>query len=240
MAADVNTYQAGYQSAPMQTFAETTFTGPETPMDTFAGSTFDNLTSTMSNYTEISSSLPSFPETYNIHGTYTYMRDEPKSEFGSFGREAASPSSGGEKFSATMHYQGQYEAYSEEAYLKQGGFVSVDNHEFYPKGAPGAFQGGSFPPGTSMPGGYTPDQKDNVYQHAAGFQSNQQLFHGTDRQGFQGYQPGYYDNQRLAGADTNFNFPSHGGIYHGDISVQMARGPYQRRPSMTLGSPDSK
>ena len=270
MATDVNTYQTSYQATPVHSFAESAFSGSETSIDTFGaggggsgsggggsgsgggsgggggGSSFENLTSSMAaNYTEISSSLPSFPETYNIHGTYAYMREDTKPEFTSFtSRDSGSPGSVGEnKYSATMHYQSQYEAFSEENYIKQqGAFSAVESHEFYQKGAPTPFQGASFPSASNM-AGYNPEQKDVVYPHQTGSYpvGNQQLFPGAERgQAYQAYQPGFYDNQRLGGSDSNFNYAPPGGLYPGDLGVQMGLGPYQRRPSMSMASPETR
>lgn len=223
-----SSYQTSYPSTPLQSFTSETY-GSEssaTGMDYASG--FDSIQSALHSFQD--SSLPSFQDTYNIHGTYTYMRQaseqqdtKPPPEFLSSFRDESSQ---GEKF--PIQYHGQYQAFTEESYLKHN-FLASENPEFYKQSPAPAHS--NFSQEFSSPNmpGYNPDQKDTVF-HGSSFQGSPGLFQGSERQGFQGYPPGYYEGQRISTPDTNFNYPSPGssGIF------PLGRQPYQRRSSLTM------
>ncbi len=222
-------YQATYQTAPLQSFASEGYGSDTSTMDYQTG--FDSIQATLQSFQD--SSLPSFQDTYNIHGTYAYMRqaEDTKPEvFTSFNSEDNSP---GDKFTSSIQYHGQYQTFSDEAYLKQN---FLENPEFYQKQGQAQGQSQGLSPGfsqefsSSMPG-FSPDQKDSVF-HSGGFQSGQHIYQGGDRpQGFPGYPPGYYDSQRMSSTpDTNFNYPSP----NAGTMFPIGRQPFQRRSSLTM------
>lgn len=221
------------------------------------------------------SPIPSIGETYNIHGTYAYLRDDSSNGGGGGGGGGGAGKSGDlisafrdentpaptpgspqdTKFSNTsmFHYGQAYQAFPDEiSFMKQQGNFAVENNPDYytakqqqpqaqqpqqPVQAQQQQHTNSSGSSTGFPSPgptdfqYPPDQKDIVFQNLSGFSANQNLF--GDRSGYQGYQPGFYDNQRLT--DTNFNFQlPHAGIYREGTGVNVhGRGPYQRRSSLT-------
>ena len=202
------------------------------------------------------SPIQSIGETYNIHGTYTYLRDDGKtgdliSAFRDENTCTPAPTPGSPqdtKFSSTsmFHYGQAYQAFPDEiTFMKQQGSFAVDNPDYYPPkqqqqqqvqqqgqqhGSSSSSTGFPSPSPTEYP--YPPDQKDVVFQNLPGFQGNQAAIFG-DRAGYQGYQAGFYDNQRLT--ETNFNFQlPHAGMFRDGTGVNVhGRGPYQRRGSLT-------
>ncbi len=274
MATDISTYQAAYQSTPltsqMTSYTDSASFSGDTPLpgdSPFGG--FDSATplstsqssasgNAMQGYSESPSPIPSLPETYNIHGTYTYLRDDGGKGgdlISAFRDEntctpAGAPGSPQEnKFSNTsMFHYGQYGQFpgDDPSFMKQQGvFSPVDNSDFFSPGGKGhqpQSQGGSSGSGSGFPSPspsdfqYPPDQKDAVFQNLPGFPQGNLFGSPTDtRGGFQGYQASFYENQRLQDANFNFQLPSHAGIYR-DASGVHGRGPYPRRGS--LNNPD--
>ena len=264
MATDITTYQPQYQSttpmtSPMTPFTDTaSFSGDNQMGDSPFG--FDNMANTsqtsssgsqLQGFGDSPSPIQSIGETYNIHGTYTYLRDDGKagdliSAFRDENTCTPAPTPGSPqdtKFSSTsmFHYGQTYQAFPDEiTFMKQQGSFGVENPEYYQsKQQPQqqAQQHGSSSSSTGFPSPgpseyqYPPDQKEAVFQNLSGFQGNQALF--GDRAGYQGYQAGFYDNQRLT--ETNFNFQlPHAGMFRDGSGVTVhGRGPYQRRGSVT-------
>ena len=184
-----------------------TFSGPDTPIDTYSSGSFENLPSALHGFDN--PQLPSFQETYNIHGTYAYMRQEDIKPdiFGSFRDEPADV-----KPPPPLQYHGQYQAFTDapQSFLEQTGVFGQD-----------------FPAGMSA---FSGDQKD-VFP---GFQPGSQPMFQGDRPGFQGYQPGYYGQQRMASTESTFTFPSQGS----SAMFTGGRPAFQRRSSMPLGCPE--
>ncbi len=280
MATDINTYQASYQSTtPMTSFTDTASFSGDTQMGE-SSPFFDPIPAASSQQAPTSSTatggsqlqgfgdspspIQSLGETYNIHGTYTYLRDDGKAgdlisafrDENTCGTPAPTPGSPQDtKFSNTslFHYgQAAYtQAFPDDvSFMKQQGNFAVDNPEYYTNKQqqqlpqpqqpnpqqqhPTSSGSTGFPsPGPSdFP--YPPDQKDVVFQNLTGFQGAQtpsSLF--GDRPGYQSYQPGFYDNQRLTDSNFNFQLP-HAGMFRDGAGVSVhGRGPYQRRGSLT-------
>lgn len=270
MATDISTYQTSYpntpMTSPMTTFTDSTSYGGETPMgDSPFG--YETL-STGGNTNQAAPAAPSTPlqgfndppspissvaETYNIHGTYTYMRDDGKAGdlISSFRDEntcnsAPNPGSPEDtKFSNTslFHYS-QYQSFPDEiSFIKQQGAFAVDNQaDFYKQPQQQQQQphpqqqqqqsqhSGStgFPSPVPQDFQYPPDQKEAVFQNLSGFQGNQAVF--ADRGGYQNYQTGFYDNQRLQDSNFNFQLPTHAASMFREGSLNVhGRNMYQRR-----------
>jgi nuclear receptor subfamily 4 group A protein 2 len=169
--------------------------------------------------------MSAFPETYNIHGTYTYLPRDDKMDFVGALREDPTPEPEPEKFSQTMHYHGQYQTFPEDAYTKQG---FLDNQDFFQKHQTGFHSPSGYHPQSPMSG--FPDQKELVFQSS--FHGNQPMY--QDRAGYHSYQHGYYDNARMSGPEGNFNLGAH---MYGEMGAPVHRQAFPRRSSLTLGSP---
>ena len=249
MVTEMSTYQPpSFSGAPLHQQPATTFAsdtagfGSDAALESFG---FENIQTAMQAFQDSALSGSGFghePQTttgYTIQGTYMFQRDEKPGP--DFFRDQTSPVSPAhsDKFSTTsMPFEGQFQNFAastadEPSFIKQvaSTFVSPDSaaQDIFPKQS--SFQG-SGSPGFQQPAIPTfPDQKDSVF--SSGFQG-----FPDNRQGsFHGFQPGYFDNTRMPTPDANFNFPQgQGGVYRGDINIQIARHGYPRNLSLTIGN----
>ncbi|XP_064646082.1 nuclear receptor subfamily 4 group A member 2-like isoform X3 [Lineus longissimus] len=219
-----------YPPACMQTYqSEADYSSEPSTVDSFAQGYDPQCTTSMSTGFQESTqtALPSFLDTYSVHGSYSvFPTDSKSSQSFEFPDEQFSIS-GQEKLpSMTMHYQGQYTAFPTDETFK-GGFETPEYS--VPKTQPQSH--------ASYTQGFEP--KDSFLGQ---FQSPSHLF--TEPQGFQSYQPGFLST--AGKSESGFSVPgvippqssqAGSGYRRTDLSVQLPRPPFRRRPSLTLGSP---
>ena len=243
-----SSYHHHHQDSP---YADTSSSTTSHPMDSYSPATTDQLQSTIPNYPDSPTGLPSFQDTYNIHGTYTTLyapRDDKLSppgtpNFQPYQRDDCSPNtSSQDKFSSgpTMHYQGQYQAYpvspEEMAYVKQNAFP--DNPDYFQKMSAYAESSmDSFQ--TAAVSSYSTDQKETLPFQGTFTGNTQSMYTPGDRQSFAGYASSYFDGPRVSSNhDSNFGFPPQPSVYRGDINVQILRQPFHR-PQLPNSGPIS-
>ncbi len=251
MTSDVNNYQTSFSDTPMTSFSNSIDFGGDTPVES-QFSCFEGLHAAIG-----LSDAPSFTplETqYSIQGTYFFQRDAHPSAGGS----STAPTGGGGGDHSTqssptppgpspVHSQPQQpptnlpfqSQFPSQPYHTDE--LSFMNQDYFPKPVGSQYEH-AYPHGSgghqmSPAAAYPPDNKEAVFQQAAGFHSNQPMFCDS-RQGFQSYTPGYYgDSSRLAGPDSNFNFSGpgpQGSVYRGDFNIHIARPGYPTRPGLSL------
>ena len=207
------------------------------------GSFHDAIQGAFSNFQSTEQQLASSSSTYQpgspsesnlttVQGSYTmFSRDEKPELFrGSGDSHEPSPSPTETKFSATL----QSPPFSSESLpftaYNQGQFA-LDNQEFFQKHG-SAYQHSY---NQSMSSSYS-DQKDNVFGQgqtrttASTFDARSSTYTCPA--------PSFYDN-RMSSPDANFNFPfqSQGPLYRGDFNIHIARPPYSRNLSLSIGGP---
>ena len=269
MVTEMSTYQPpSFSGAPLQqqqqqppatSFASDTSFGNDAALESFG---FENIQTAMQAFQDSALSSSGFPEpqttaSYTIQGTYMFQRDEkPGADFFREPTSPVSPTAHSEKFSASLpSFEGQFQSFVSG---DEPGFIKHSTSSFG-SDSPGAGPQDIFPKqqqqqqqqqqsssfqGPGSPGFQQPaiptfsDQKDGVF--AGGFQG----FPDNRQAGFHGFGPGYFDNTRMPTPDSNFNFPQagQGGVYRGDINIQIARHAYPRNLSLTIGNmtPDAR
>jgi hypothetical protein len=168
-----------------------------------------------------------------IQGSYAmFPRDEKPDLYHSDSHET-SPSPTETKFSATLQPpfatdMGFHQGYSHTN--PQGQFASlIDNQDFFPKHSTAYGQGYGQPSMTYH------DQKD-IFTPPARVTTSA---FGDTRSTSYSTGAGFYQN-RMGSPEGNFNFPFQGQPhigYHGNFDIHIARQPYPRNFSLTIGGP---